>query len=96
MILKETIIQILNLEKESEEEQIKILEEVSGIVLDKALLRLMDEMSEEEAMQINDFLDNGKQEEVALFLYKKFPNINDIFDEEIENIKEELVKQNGK
>jgi len=96
MILKETIIQILNLEKESEEEQIKILEEVSGIVLDKALLRLMDEMSEEEAMRINDFLDNGKQEEVALFLYKKFPNINDIFDEEIEKIKEELVKQNGK
>ncbi|MDD3046351.1 MAG: hypothetical protein PHH88_01625 [Candidatus Pacebacteria bacterium] len=96
MIFKETLIKRLQLENASKKEQLAILEKTADLVMDKTLIRLMKEMSEEEAKQMNDLLNDQKEKEVAIFLYKKFPNINDIFDEEIENIKEELVKQNGK
>ncbi|MDD4661876.1 MAG: hypothetical protein PHG24_01165 [Candidatus Pacebacteria bacterium] len=96
MISQKTLIQLLNLENVSEDEQMRILEKVSDIVLDKALVRLMNELEEEEAKKLNELLDNGKQDEVAIFLYNKFPNINDIFDEEIEKIKGKLVQEYGK
>lgn len=96
MISQKTLIQLLHLENVPEEEQMRILEKVSDIVLDKALVRLMNEMEEEEAKKLNELLDSGNQGDVAVFLYNKFPNINDIFDEEIEKIKEKLVQEYGK
>jgi len=91
MIFKETLIKKLGLENLSEEEKLKVLEETSDIVFDRVLIRLMNELSEEEANEFNNLLENEKEDEVAKVLYAKFPNINDIFDEEIEKVKEELA-----
>ena len=87
MISKETLIQKLELEDVPNANKIKILEKAADIVLDKTLLRLMNELEEEESVQINELLNNNEQDKVAMYLYEKFPNINDIFDEEIEKIK---------
>lgn len=96
MIFKQTLIEKLGLENIPSKERVSILEKVADIVLDRTLLKLTKELSTEEAKQINELLENDKQDEVAVILYQKFPNINDIFDEQIDIIKAELIKEYGK
>ncbi len=95
MISKETLNEKLDLENIPSEEKLNILEDAADVVLDRTLLRLMNELNEDEANQINELLENDKQGEVAKILYQKFPNINDIFDEEIDIIKAQLVQKYG-
>ncbi|MGI6341148.1 MAG: hypothetical protein ACOX0B_02995 [Minisyncoccales bacterium] len=93
MISKETIIQELKLENIPNEEKFEIMDKTADIVLDRVLLRLMNELNESEAMELNELIENDKQDEAAINLYQKFPNLDEIFDEEIKKIREELVKK---
>lgn len=95
MISKQTLIEKLGLQDISNKDQLEILDKAADIILDRALLRLMNELNEEEARHLNELLNNNDQEKVAKALYIKFPNIDEIFDEEIENIKKELEKAYG-
>lgn len=90
MLFKETLIQKLKLENLSNGEKLEIIDKAADVVLDKVLLRIMNELTDEEAKEMNELFESGEEEKIAQVLYKKFPNINDIFDEEIEKTKEDL------
>ncbi|HOI59930.1 MAG TPA: hypothetical protein PKU93_01245 [Candidatus Pacearchaeota archaeon] len=96
MISRQTLIEKLDLESIPNEQKLNILEKAADIVLEKTLLRLTKELNTEEVEKMNELLESDKQGEVAIMLYKKFPNINDIFDEEINIIKAQLVQKYGK
>ncbi|MFA7142019.1 MAG: DUF5663 domain-containing protein [Candidatus Paceibacterota bacterium] len=90
MDLTKTLFNELGLENIDTEEKEKILEQTADIVLERVLLRLMNELEEEDAKDLNELLEKGKDEEVATILYEKFPNIDEIFNEEINKFKQEL------
>lgn len=96
MISRQTLIEKLDLENIPNEQKLSILEKAADIVLDRTLLRLTKELNIEEVEKMNELLESDKQDEVATMLYQKFPNINDIFDEEINIIKAQLVQKYGK
>lgn len=96
MISRQTLIEKLDLENIPNEQKLSILEKAADIVLDRTLLRLTKDLNTEEIEKMNELLESDKQDEVATMLYQKFPNINDIFDEEINIIKAQLVQKYGK
>ena len=70
MDLTKTLFNELGLENIDTEEKEKILEQTADIVLERVLLRLMNELEEEDAKDLNELLEKGKDEEVATIFMK--------------------------
>ena len=89
--LQANIIQDLGLDKLSAEEQAKALMEVGKIIFQRVILRVMDELSEEDKNEFDKLLDEKMNDETAIlnFLQSKLPNFNDLVNEEVAGFKKE-------
>ncbi len=87
------LIKELGLEDLPLEKQEKLIKEMSNMVYDKVLLRVMENLSGQEAKEINDYLDNKEYEKADKYIADKVPNFAAILKQEIEKFGEEMIKR---
>ena len=86
--LSENIIARLGLQKLPYEKRVKMLEEITDIVIKRVTLRLMENLPEAEVATANALV--AKPEELIAFLSGKVDDMGALFDEEIAAVKQEL------
>ncbi|MCK4355295.1 hypothetical protein KAW43_03075 [Candidatus Parcubacteria bacterium] len=73
------------------EKQAGIIEKVSRIVYKKILLRIMDKLSDEDAIEIDALLEKKDYEKVDEYIRDKTPDFITILKEEIEKVRTEVI-----
>lgn len=86
------IISELHLEYLSEAEQEDLITEMSEVVYEKIILRLIDKLSPDDVISLSNLLDLEKYDEAGNFLSGKVKNFETIIDEEITEFQDELIK----
>lgn len=86
------IISELHLEYLSEEEQEEMITEMSEVVYEKIILRLIDKLSPDDVISLSNMLDLEKYDEAGVFLSEKVSDFEKIVDEEITEFQEEIIK----
>lgn len=86
------IIRELNLEKLPEEEQVEMIEEMSDVVYEKIILRVLEKLSDEDSVSLTNLLNEEKFDEATNLINDKIPNFEQIIDEEVTDFQEELIK----
>lgn len=86
------IISELNLEYLSLEEQEEIISEMSEVVYEKIILRIIEMLSEEDVKSLNNILDEERYDDAGFFLSERVENIEKIIEEEIKEFQEEIIK----
>lgn len=74
------------------EKQEEIVKRMADVLDKRIILRVMDELSEDEVMEINATFVSENREEALKILEKKIPNFDKIFLEEVNKLKEEMLK----
>lgn len=90
---KNDLIKELGLEDLPSEEQVEIVLKIGRIIQQNIILRVLDEMKEEDKDEFDKFLGEkgDDQEAITEFLRSKIPNLDDIVNEEIEKFKTEKI-----
>lgn len=86
------IISELHLDYLSLEEQEEMISEMSEVVYEKIILRLIEKLEASDVESLNAILDDEKYDEAGAFLSEKVPDIDKIIDEEISEFQEEIIK----
>ena len=86
------LIKELGLENLPIERQEKLIEEMSNVVYGRIVLRIVDELSEKEAEELNNLFDKGGMEKVDEYLRDKVPNFVSILEEEIKSFGDGMIK----
>lgn len=86
------IISELHLENLSEDEQVEMISEMSDVVYEKIILRVLEKLSDEDSVALTNLLSAEKMDEATDFLNEKVPNFEQVIDEEITEFQEELIK----
>ena len=86
------LIKELGLENLPVERQEKLVEEMSDVVYGRILLRIVDELSEEEAEELNNLFDKGGMEKVDEYLRDKVPDFVSILEEEIKSFGDGMIE----
>lgn len=95
MITKD-ITKEFGLDTMSESDQQQALQNVGQVVIQSAVLRVLNDMSEEDTAQFEAFLENDPSpEELIAFLTAKAPQFESILQEEVVAFKEEVVRAGG-
>ena len=87
------LIEKLGLENLPLESQEKIIKEMSDVVYDRALLRVVEKLSEQEAEEINEYLGNKEYEKADKYIADKVPDFAVILKEEIRKFGEEMIRK---
>jgi hypothetical protein len=87
--LNENIIARLGLQKLPEEKRIKVLRQMTDIILQRVMLRLMENLPADEINEANALAD--KPEELIAFLSGKVEDFYGLLSSEINAVKNELV-----
>ena len=92
-IAKIDLIKELGIDKLSEEKQEKILMQMGEIVQQRTLLRLAEEMTDEQKDEFNKSLKENKEdpEKMTKYLQTNFPELDKIITEEIGRYKQEIM-----
>jgi hypothetical protein len=69
-----------------------MISEMSDVVYEKIILRVLDKLSIEDSVALTNLLNLEKHEESTAFLNEKIPNFEKIIDEEVTDFQEELIK----
>ncbi len=87
----------LGLENLNEEEKAEILLKIGELVQKRAIARILDEMSEEEAKDFSSFLEDRKNGpgEIEEYLRNNVSNFEEIIEEEAKSVREDLISQLG-
>jgi len=88
-LLGENIIALLGLESLSTEEKIQMLDKMSLLVQKRVLLRVMDQLQDEDADK-NDPLENNPEEMMG-FIAERVPNFEALVEEEVMKLKTEML-----
>ncbi|MFA6252023.1 MAG: hypothetical protein WCX74_01330 [Candidatus Paceibacterota bacterium] len=86
------IIQELNLENLSEDEQVEMISEMSDVVYEKIILKILEKLSDEDSVVLTNLLSAEKFDEATDFINEKIPNFEEVMDEEITDFQDELIK----
>jgi hypothetical protein len=78
-----------------EEDQAQILADASEIILEAVMIRIVDLLPEEDAVEVNKLFDEGKDDEAMKLIDQKVPNFMEILDEEIEAFAKEAIEMMG-
>lgn len=99
MITKEKIsihckdlIKELNLDYLSLEKQEEIINEMSDVVYDRILLRVLEKITEEDAINLTKLIDEGKEFEATDVLFKKVSDFDNILRREILGFQHEIIQ----
>ncbi|BFT94331.1 MAG: hypothetical protein MNSN_08750 [Minisyncoccus archaeiphilus] len=86
------IISELSLDYLSLEEQEEIIAEMSEVVYEKIILRVIEKLNEDDVKSLNNILDEERYDEAGFFLSERVDNIEKIIEEEIKSFQEEIIK----
>ncbi|MFA5228719.1 MAG: DUF5663 domain-containing protein [Candidatus Paceibacterota bacterium] len=88
----ENAIDEMGLKDLSAEKKAEVLEKMSTLVCDRIILKLMGRISDVEVEKANEIMTGESDEEKLEFLKTKLPDFNIILKEEIDAVKEEILK----
>ena len=91
--LNDNVIKRLGLETLPEAERVKMLEQVTDIVIERLMLRLMENLPDDDVTAANALVD--QPEELIAFLSGKVADLGTLLDEEIAAVKMELFAAVG-
>lgn len=82
--------QELNLQDFTEEEKNQVLAQFTDSLLKRLILRVYGHFSKEEQEEFDRLADDGNSERVNQFLAEKFPDLDEIRNEEMRGLVEEM------
>lgn len=90
-ILQESIIKTLGLDGLSDEEKVLFLDQLGTIVLETALLRLVESLSDERVSSLNYYLDTEPTTDALMErLLNHYPDFSQILEKTITELKEDM------
>ena len=92
-LLEKNIISLLGLESLSEEKKVQFLEKISELVFKRAMVRVMELLSESDQEELGRLVDGGDSEKTDAFIATKVPNFEEIMNNEIITVKEEMKEE---
>lgn len=92
-IAKIDLIKELGIDKLPEEKKEQVLMQMGEIVQQRTLLRLTEEMTDEQKDKFNKILEENKEnpEKVTEYLQENFPELDNIVTEEVGRYKQEIM-----
>jgi hypothetical protein len=87
------MIEALGLNSLSSEEKDNLVSQMSEIISNKIILKVMEKISENDASELSGYLESGNMEKVNNFLNEKVPNFSDIMQTELNIFQEEMLKK---
>lgn len=97
-ILDTDLIAALGLAGASDEDHARIVNNVVTLVLKKAMLKILDTLSEEKKKEFADIIDKkgAESDEVTVFLQKNVANLTEILQEALVDVKRDLIQRTQK
>lgn len=92
-LLNKDIIEILGLEKVSEEKKTQMREKMAGVLQNRIANRLDDEFTESQKQEFNTISETGDENKIATFLNTNVKNMEQIVIEETLKYKHEMAEQ---
>lgn len=91
--VNQNIIQALGLDNLPEEEKNKMLEEMGRVVYQNIILRVLEELKEEDKDEFDAFLEKNSdnQEAIYEFLKSKIPNLDELAAQEVEKFRKDSL-----
>lgn len=86
------LIEELSLDYLSLEKQEELISDMSSIVYDRVILRILGMLTEEEAMKLTKFIEERREEEAGDFLAEKIPEFDNILKRELLDFQQEIVQ----
>ncbi len=95
--LEANIIEVLGLEALPDERKIKMVQQMANLVQKRLMLRIMEQLTEEEKDEFEKILEGEDNIDLAVaeFIQNKVPNFDEMVKEEIVKVKKELVEKFG-
>ena len=91
--VKKAIVDMLELHKLPESQQIKVLEGIGQVVYEAIFMRVMDELDEKGQKEFTAALDRAKTpDEVVSHLTEHVPNFDQLVQEEVEKLREDSAQ----
>ena len=90
--LQGNIINALKLENLPDIEKAELLYEMSQLVQDRVILRMVKDLSEIDAQEFNEIKEDDQEGQLN-FLENKFPNLLNIINEEIKVVRKESIER---
>lgn len=84
------LIQELNLKDFTEEEKNDLLVQFTDSLLKRLVVRVYDKLSSEDQQELDKLTAAGDQEKINQFLSAKVPDLDEIRDQEVSELKEEM------
>jgi hypothetical protein len=89
-IMEENIIELLGLQALPYEKKTRLLEQMSNLIQQRIMLRIMDQLKDEDKDKMAEI--EKDFEKIANFLAEKVPNLEDIIKDEVLKVKKELYE----
>ena len=87
------LIKELGLENLSKEKQAELIKNMSRILWKRIFLSLVDKLSKDETVELNNYLDKEDYKEADKYIAKKIPDSIEIFKREIETFQEDIIER---
>ena len=87
--LKQNIIAQLGLQDLPEDKRFELLEQMTMLIEKRIMLRLMEELSEEDVTKVEELAD--KEKELVAFMANKVPNLALVIEQETQKVKSEMM-----
>lgn len=95
LIKCDDMIKLLGLNDLSSEKKEELVQEMSEIVSDRVLLKVVDKISKDEAIELNKMFEKNDMDGVSNLLDSRIPDFANILQDELNIFKEELVNNLG-
>ncbi|MBT5338453.1 hypothetical protein HN858_04310 [Candidatus Falkowbacteria bacterium] len=89
-LLQDNIIELLGLQTLPDERKQALVDKMTELVQKRLILRLMEQLADEDAKKMAEL--EQTPVEMMNFLSEKFPNLEDIVNEEIIKVKQEMFE----
>jgi hypothetical protein len=86
-LIKELGFDYLSLEKQEE-----LVTEMNGIVYDRVILKILEMITDEEAINLSKLMEEKKEKEAKDFIMKKIPEFDKILKQEEFNFQQEIIQ----
>ncbi|HNP79223.1 MAG TPA: DUF5663 domain-containing protein [Candidatus Pacearchaeota archaeon] len=86
------LIEELNLDYLSEEKQEELIDEMSEVVYDRIILRILAMMTEEDVIKITKLIESGAEFEAGEILTHKIPNFENVLKREFLDFQHEIIE----
>jgi len=96
MNLNKGILELLGLTGLPKEKQIEMISKMTELVQRRAILRVIENLKGKDLEEAKKVFAKGNPEKTLDFIMQKYPNFNEILQEEVNNLKKEMVEDISK